>query len=168
MYKRQLKYNIIKNKFLFNSFMSVVTKHGKKHKIVNIFTCYYKFILMYFNSKFNMHFFYMLFINNIFYNLLPMNALKLNKINKKKKKNARLKSKYENSISYLIPNKRLNFVYKWLKIDVIIASQYSIKSRIYNILNHLYFNNTSSLLIFILKKKLHNLMLINFLKKKNK
>ena len=48
------------------------------------------------------------------------------------------------------------------------SDKYSIKNRIYYVLNCLYFNSISSLLIFMLKKKIHNLMLINFLKKKNK
>ena len=112
MYKRQLKYNIIHNKILFNSFISILTKYGKLNKIINILNLYYKYILINFKVKFNNYIFYAIFINKILYNLLPINAVKFKKKNKKKKKNARLKSKYESTVSYLLPNKRLNFVYK--------------------------------------------------------
>ena len=167
-YKRQIKYSILSNEFYFIRFINIISKPYKINKIIYFLNKYYKFMLIHFNTQFNNFKFYFLFINIIINNLLPINALTVHKINKKKKKNARLKNKYENKISYLVPNKRLNFVYKWLKIDIISSNNYSIQNRIYNIFNKLYFNNINYLLIFKLKNKLHTLLLINFLKKKNK
>ena len=56
-------------------------------------------------------YFYISFINNL-YNLMSINQISLTRINKKKKKNAKLKYKYESQIKYLKPHNRLNFIYK--------------------------------------------------------
>ena len=165
-YNRQLKYNQINTYSVFQSFINIITKSGNTLVLNKIINLYYKFILINYKNKFNIINFYQVFIDTICDYLIPINSFILKKINKKKKKNARLKSKYERSISYLVPNKRLNFVYKWLNIELITLDYNKLKYRIYVLFSKLMFGNIKDLLIWNLKKKLHKILLINFLKKK--
>ena len=109
--------------------------------------------------------FYLIFINNL-YNLLSINQISLIRINKKKKKNAKLKQKYESIIKYLKPNNRINFIYKWLKFDITCSVHLTLKKRIYNILICLINNNLLNLSVYNIKKKLHTSLMLKFLKKK--
>ena len=109
---------------------------------------------------------YMTFINNL-YSLFSINKITLVSIDKKKKKHAKLKIKYESKIKYLKPINRINFIYKWLKFDIICSKQITLKKRIYSILLYILNNNLINLSIFNIKKKLHTSLLLKFLKKKN-
>ena len=98
---------------------------------------------------------------------MSINQISLTRINKKKKKNAKLKYKYESQIKYLKPHNRLNFIYKWLKFDIICSTQSTIQKRIYSILFYIINNNLTNLSIYNIKKKLHTTLFIKFFKKKN-
>ncbi len=158
---------------IYNKFVNMVCKRGLKHKLYAAFTQNFKFLYFLYFQHLNIHTDKWFNLNTYFREVwlalisqtLPVLTLESHRIEKKKRKAMRIKHKFSYIIKYTPAHRRLQVIYKWLKLDFLNLNARGLTMRFKTFLSLLLFNY-QKLLLFKVTNTLHNKLLLNYLAKR--